>query len=253
MDSTSRIARYDSPLGPESLLEKVRGLQQPPSAIGFDRDPSKPVVVQFGTDRTEFADPRTGESMGSGNKTVRGFFKSDPHVAPLAGPRGSVAGTRQGDHRRWQPRISRSCRSGIFLWCPKRWTRSGAKAITLLQRRLEGPCPRLEPAPHLRVLGRHPPVVHRHLWNRHVPPVGAMPWFTGSPEKRPRRGAQEKAQPFTMAEKLAGLDAALAVVKVANPDWQNIQLQFPFDRSATFAVSDSHRGRPDKRRGSPSI
>jgi uncharacterized iron-regulated membrane protein len=47
---------------------------------------------------------------------------------------------------------------------------------------------------------------------------------------------------------LAGLDAALEVVKKNHPDWQTIQVSPPKGTTAQFAVSSSHRGRPDLRR-----
>ncbi len=237
-----------SPLGPESLLEKVRGLQQPPSAIGFERDPSKPLFYQYGKDRTVFADPRTGESLGSGNVTVRGFFKSVLSWHRWLGREGAAQAQGRAIIGIGNLLFLVLLATGVFLWFPKRWTRSGVKAVTLLQRRLRG---------------------RARDWNRHhtfgfwasIPllvivicgTVISQPWanamvFQLAGEAPPPQGAKRKPAPFTMPEKLTGLDAAFAAVKVASPDWRNIQLQLPFDRSATFAVSDSHRGRPDKRR-----
>lgn len=47
---------------------------------------------------------------------------------------------------------------------------------------------------------------------------------------------------------LAGLDAALALVKKDFPEWQTIQVSPPKGRTAQLSVSMSHRGRPDLRR-----
>ncbi len=40
----------------------------------------------------------------------------------------------------------------------------------------------------------------------------------------------------------------METVKAANPGWETIQLQLPHGKSASFAVAESHRGRPDKKR-----
>jgi uncharacterized iron-regulated membrane protein len=47
---------------------------------------------------------------------------------------------------------------------------------------------------------------------------------------------------------LAGLDAGLATVKAARPEWRTISVALPREGKAQFTVSDSHRGRPDLRR-----
>jgi uncharacterized iron-regulated membrane protein len=44
------------------------------------------------------------------------------------------------------------------------------------------------------------------------------------------------------------LDAALETVKKDHPEWQTIQISMPKGETAQFAVSMSHRGRPDLRR-----
>ena len=237
-----------SALGPEALLEKVRDSKQPPSALGFERDPSKPVFYQYGKEKTVFADPRTGESLGSGNTTVRGFFKFVLSWHRWLGREGASQETGKAVIGIGNLLFLFLLVSGIFLWFPKRWTRSGVKAITLLQKRLKG---------------------RARDWNWHhafgfwaaIPllvivtcgTVISQPWanaivFRLAGETPPPKGEKKKPAPFTMPENLAGLDAALAAAKAVSPDWQSIQLQLPFAESATFAVSDSHRGRPDLRR-----
>lgn len=242
------IPAGSSALGPEFLLEKIRGAKQAPSSLGFERDPSKAVAYQYGKDKTVFADPYTGESLGNGNTTVRGFFKFILSWHRWLG--------REGAAQSWGRQIIGIGNvmflfllvSGIFLWFPKRWTRSGVKAVTLIQKRLKG---------------------RARDWNWHnvfgfwaaIPllvivacgTVISQPWanalvFRLAGEKLPPQGEKKKTTPLPLPQNLTGLDAALAVVKSTSPGWQTIQLQLPFTRSATFAVSDSHRGRPDLRR-----
>lgn len=237
-----------SALGPEKLLEKIRNEKQPPSALGFERDASKPVFYQFGKEKTLFADPYTGEPLGSGNTTVRGFFKFILSWHRWLGREGASQATGKAIIGIGNLMFLFLLVSGVFLWFPKRWTRSGMKAITLIQKRLKG---------------------RARDWNWHnafgfwaaIPllaivisgTVISQPWATAlvfrlAGETPPPQGERKKPAPFTLPENLNGLDAALATVKSANPGWQNIQLQLPFANVATFAVSDSHRGRPDLRR-----
>ncbi len=235
-------------LGPEALLEKVRNEKQPPSALGFERDPSKPAFYQFGKEKTVFADPHTGASLGKGNTTVRGFFKFILGWHRWLGREGASQATGKAIIGIGNLMFLFLLVSGIFLWFPKRWTRSGVKAITLIRKQLKG---------------------RARDWNWHnafgfwaaIPllaivisgTVISQPWagaivFRLAGEKPPVQGERKKPAPFTLPENLTGLDDAFAAVKSANPDWQSIQLQLPFAKSATFAVADSHRGRPDLRR-----
>ncbi|MES2657233.1 MAG: PepSY-associated TM helix domain-containing protein [Verrucomicrobiota bacterium] len=237
-----------SALGPEALLQEVRDSKQPPTALGFERDASKPVFYQYGKEKTVFADPRTGESLGNGNTTVRGFFKFILSWHRWLGREGASQATGKALIGIGNLLFLFLLVSGIFLWFPKRWTRSGVKAITLVQKRLKG---------------------RARDWNWHnafgfwaaapllviviCGTVISQPWantivFRLAGETPPPQGEKKKPAPFTLPENLAGLDAAFAIVKTVSPDWQSIQLQLPFAKSATFAVSDSHRGRPDKRR-----
>ena len=236
-------------LGPEELLEKLRTRGTSPTAIIFERDPSKPVTYQLGKDKTAFADPYTGESLGSGNTVVRGFFKSVLTWHRWLGREGAAQATGKAVIGIGNLLFLFLVVSGIFLWFPKKWTRPRLKAVILFQKRLKG-------------RGRD--------WNLHnvfgfwaaIPllvivatgTVISHPWandlvFRLTGDSPPRRGEKRKPQRAApLPASLAGLDAALSVVKNTNPDWQSIQLQLPFEKSATFAVADSHRGRPDKRR-----
>lgn len=242
------VASADKALGPEALLETVRKSKQPPSSVLFERDAAKPVVFQFGKEKTLFADPYTGKALGNGNTTVRGFFKFILGWHRWLGREGASQATGKAIIGIGNLMFLFLLVSGIFLWFPKRWTRSGVKVITLLQKRLKG---------------------RARDWNWHnvfgfwaaMPlliivisgTVISQPWanaivFRLAGEKLPPQGERKKPAPFTLPENLTGLDAALATVKSANPDWQSIQLQLPFTKAATFAVADSHRGRPDLRR-----
>lgn len=241
-------ASADKALGPEALLETVRKSKQPPSSLLLDKDPAKPVVFQFGKEKTVFADPYTGKSLGNGNTTVRGFFKFILGWHRWLGREGASQATGKAIIGIGNLMFLFLLVTGIFLWFPKRWTRSGVKVITLLQRRLKG---------------------RARDWNWHnvfgfwaaIPllvivisgTVISQPWATAlvfriAGEAPPVQGERKKPAPFTLPENLTGLDAAFATVKSASPDWQTVQLQLPFAKTVSFSVADSHRGRPDLRR-----
>jgi len=242
------ISATGSALGPEALLETVRTSKQPPSGVLFEKDDTKPVALQFGKEKTVFADPHTGASLGNGNTTVRGFFKFILSWHRWLGREGASQATGKAIIGIGNLMFLFLLVTGIFLWFPKRRTRSGVKVITLLQRRLKG---------------------RARDWNWHnvfgfwaaIPllvivisgTVISQPWaselvFHIAGEKPPAQGARKKPAPFTLPDNLTGLDAAFATVKSASPDWQSIQLQLPFAKTASFSVADSHRGRPDLRR-----
>ncbi|MEO5716604.1 MAG: PepSY-associated TM helix domain-containing protein [Luteolibacter sp.] len=235
-------------LGPEKLLENPAFGKTAPSSVGFERDPAKPVTFQFGKDKTTFADPSTGESLGEGNTTVRGFFKFILSWHRWLGREGASQETGKAIIGIGNLLFLFLVVSGIFLWFPKRWTRPAFKAVTLLQRRLKGRSRDWNwhnvfgfwaAVPLLVVVTSGTVISHQWANNLVFRIVGETP---------PPKGEKKKPQKATLPENRAGLDAALAAVKTANPAWQSIQLQLPFEKSATFAVADSHRGRPDLRR-----
>ena len=70
----------------------------------------------------------------------------------------------------------------------------------------------------------------------------------GMGERRGEGGQRGEGSAPRGPVSLAGLDAGLAAVKAANPDWNTIQVSLPRAGTAQFSVSGSHRGRPDLRK-----
>jgi uncharacterized iron-regulated membrane protein len=232
----------------EEHLEILAKSKATPSAIGLERDPSRPASYQIGKDKLVFAHPYTGESLGSGNTAVRGFFRWVLTWHRFLGREGAAQPVGKTIIGTGNVMFLFLLVSGIFLWFPKRWTLSGIKLITLFQRRLKG-------------RGRD--------WNWHnvfgfwaaIPllvivsagTVIAFPWanalvFRIAGEQPPKPGERKKVKPAPLPADHTGINAALATAQSSTPDWQSIQLQLPFTKEATFAISESHRGRPDKRR-----
>lgn len=234
--------------GVEEHLGKLRDTKPVPTEIIFYRDPSQPVAYQTGGGKVVFADPHTGESLGGGNTAVREFFKFLLSWHRWLGREGASQETGKAVIGIGNLLFLFLLISGIFLWFPKSGTISRIKRITLFQRGLKG---------------------RARDWNWHnvfgywaaVPllivvgsgTVISQPWanalvFRLAGETPPPQGERKKGAAPPLPENLTGLNAALATVKTGNPGWQTIQLQLPFEKSATFFVSDSHRGRPDMRR-----
>lgn len=124
--------------GPEELLAKHEGAQPAATAVIFNSNPEKPAMVQFGRGKSVYVDPYTGESLGEGNKGLKEFFAWNLRLHRWL--------TLQGDAREVGGSIIAAGNmvflflvvSGLYLWFPKRWTRSALKAVTTLQFRLKG-------------------------------------------------------------------------------------------------------------------
>ena len=110
--------------GVEALLRDHLSANPAPTAITISSDPEKPALLQFGRAKSLFVDPYTAESLGEGNKTVRGFFKW------VVGLHRWLA--MEGTSRDLGKSIVAAANlvflflivSGLWLWCPRRWWRS---------------------------------------------------------------------------------------------------------------------------------
>jgi uncharacterized iron-regulated membrane protein len=78
-------------------------------------------------------------------------------------------------------------------------------------------------------------------------PEGAMA-EGGGRERGQRGGAGGGEERAAGPVSLTGLNAGFAAVKSSNADWRTIQISMPRGTTANFAVSQSHRGRPDLRK-----
>lgn len=223
-------------------------LEKPPSAITVERDPSLPVALHYGKEKTEFIHPHTGKSLGEGNTTVRGFFKTMLSWHRWLGQEGTSRDAGKAVIGAGNLMFLFLVVSGIYLWFPKKWSAKGLRSITLFQKRLKG---RARDWNWHNVIG---------IWAA-IPllivvscgTVISYPWATAlvfkiAGEEAPQKKDQRPGHNAPSLLRTEGIDAAFASVKAANPAWQSIQLQLPTGNTAKFAVADSHRGRPDKRR-----
>lgn len=236
-------------LGIEELLTPHR--EKPPSSITIQRDTSLPVALRYGREKTEFIHPYTGKSLGEGNTTVRSFFRTMLTWHRWLGREGATRETGKTIIHIGNLMFLFILVSGVYLWIPRKWSLKGLRSITLLKKRLKG---------------------RARNWNWHnvfgfwaaipliiITSTGALmsyPWAENliykiageSPPNKDRRKPKGSREQHNSPLRTEGLDAALTSIKLANPTWQSIQLRLPLRKTATFTLSGSHRGRPDKRR-----
>ncbi len=236
---------------PETLLkENPKQDGNAPTALTIHSDANKPASLQFGREKMILINPYTGESLGEGNVKVRSFFKWNLSMHRWL----SLQGASQETGKRI---IGFSnivflflLFSGLYLWFPKRFTRVGLKAITMLRFGAKGRARDWNwhnvfgfwAALPLLVISLTGLVMSQH-WANDV--LFRMVGDKAPPREEKKRGEQMKP---AHSESLSGINAAFDFVRENNPSWQSVQLQLPVSTTALFTVSDSHRGRPDKRR-----
>ena len=241
----------------EPLLQKYFQGKNPPSAIQLSGGMNEPVGLQFGREMTVFLDPYSGESLGVGKTSAKRFFRWILGWHRWLGQEGASKPVGKAIIGVGNLMFLFLVVSGLWLWFPRRWTRLGLKAITRIQFRLKG---------------------RARDWNWHnvfgfwacVPlflivvtgTIMAYPWANAlifravgevAPEGggHPTRAGEWKGQRGgggAGTASLAGLDAAFDEVAKSSPGWKTMQIQFRPKRQAAFTVSDSHRGRPDRRK-----
>ena len=124
--------------GPETILANHAGSTPAASGVTYYSDPEMPASVQFGRGKSSYADPYTGESLGEGNTRLKGFFAWTLRLHRWL--------TLEGTSRELGGNITKAANlvflflvvSGLYLWFPKRWSRTAWRAVATLQFRLKG-------------------------------------------------------------------------------------------------------------------
>jgi uncharacterized iron-regulated membrane protein len=235
-------------LTPKSRTLDVKTLvgERSPTGMIFNSDPTQPVALQLSRTQTEFINPYTGESMGPGNTGVRGFFKTVLTLHRSLGQDGALKSAGKAVIGAASLSLFFLLISGLILWCPRKWTLLSLRTMTQFRWKLKG---------------------RARDWNWHTALgfwsalpllvlvisglVITYPWanallFSLAGESVPKT---QRAEPGARSiPNLTGIDAALALIKAENPQWQSIQVNFAAGPITTFVVADSHRGRPDLRK-----
>jgi uncharacterized iron-regulated membrane protein len=216
--------------------------------------------VSFGRERTLFVNPYTGETLGEGSPRVKAFFRTVTNWHRWLGA--------QGESRTVARAVTGACNlaflfmvaSGIYLWWPRKWSRSAVRGVTWFRRGLRG---------RVRDFNWHntfgfwsaiplfvvvlSSVVISYTWASNLvyrlagedPPARtsappAAPAGNAQPPRDGERGASAS---------LNGLNLAWARAEQQVEGWQSIslQLQSKPDAPLTFAIDRGNGGQPHKR------
>lgn len=292
--------------GPEKILGNHAGATPAASGVTYYSDPDMPASVQFGRGKSSFADPYTGDSLGEGNAKLKAFFAWVLRLHRWL--------TLEGESREIGGNITKAANvvflflvvSGLYLWFPKRWSRTAFRAVTLLHFRLKGRArdwnwhntfgfwaciPLLfivltglvmsySWANNLvfKAVGENPPPPRQQGGGPPTAPGAAREGgerrgrggegmaareggrregrdgerrgqnAEGGMATREGRGGRDGHDHGAAPVSLAGLDAGFEKVKERSSGWRTIIVSTPKGTTADYAVSYSHRGRPDLRR-----
>ncbi|HVJ47213.1 MAG TPA: PepSY-associated TM helix domain-containing protein [Luteolibacter sp.] len=130
-----RSPEQTTQLGAEAILAKFADAKPAATAVVFNSDADKPVLVQFGRGKSEYVNPYTGESLGEGNKGLKEFFAWVLRLHRWLTLDREIGGKITGPANLVFLFL---VVSGLYLWFPKRWTRPALKAVTTLKFRLKG-------------------------------------------------------------------------------------------------------------------
>ena len=253
----------------EALVAGVRAARPgiPPTSVTMQADPTAPVAVSLGRERTLYVNPYTGQLLGEGSPKVRAFFRGVTSWHRWLG-----AGEERRDLAR---KITGACNlgflilvvSGLYLWLPRKWTRRQVRNVAWFRRGLNGKA---------RDFNWHN-VIGLWMW---VPlflvvltgVVMSYPWannllFRLAGDKPPERSPEGPRERQGRGERgggevsLDGLDPLWARAERQVPGWRSIslpvarlgrgagELHDPPRRSRAPRSSRSAHARPPERRG----
>ncbi len=226
-----------------------------PTAFLVQAGDGAAIAVQQGREGQFFIHPESGDRLGEGSAAWRGFFKF-----VLSVHRWLAA---QGDYREVGGNVTKAANvvflllmlTGVYLWWPKHWTRRALHMRTVMNFKIHGKAKHWNWHHALGFWGILPlslialtGLVMSYTWANNLlytltgtepPPARTAPAGRGGPGG----GAAVKPLP----EQWQGLDAAWKLAAAKVTDWKTIQVRLPEKPGApaTFAISQSHRGRPD--------
>ncbi len=255
----------------ETLIGKASGR---PSSITIQANPTAPVAVSLGREKTVYVDPYTGQVLGEGAPKVRAFFRAvtDWHRWLGAG----------GERRELGETVTGACNlaflilvvSGLYLWLPRRWGWAQVRNVLWFRRGLSGKARDFNwhnaigfwswgPLVLIvstgvvmsypwatgllyRMAGEEPPPA------RQGPPGGERGGRgeRGEGGERGQRGERgERREEREEKVALNGLNDLWAVAERQVPGWQTITLRLPGspEDPVTFSIARGQRGRPDLR------
>jgi uncharacterized iron-regulated membrane protein len=225
-----------------------------PSNVVVRSDRFAPVAVAFGRERTLFVNPYTAAVLGDGARRVRGFFEANKSLHRWL--------AMKGDARDRGKAITGAANlvflfivlSGLFIWIPRRRTRSGFRNAMLFRRGLRG---RARDFSWHHVFGIwaflplvaivFSAVVISYPWASRLVyrAFGSTPPATQQQEAGGQRGGGKLD--FAALDRLS--TAARSEASRVAPEWKSLSLRLPLSSKGpvTFALDEGSGARPDKR------
>jgi uncharacterized iron-regulated membrane protein len=127
-------------LGAQTLFAKVREVRSnfEPISLTLRRDPSDAASFALGRESVLYVNPYSGEVLGEGSKSVRGFFRFVTDWHRWLGA--------QGESRVVTRAVTGACNTtflvlaltGIFLWWPKTLSRQNLRSVMMFKPGLKG-------------------------------------------------------------------------------------------------------------------
>jgi uncharacterized iron-regulated membrane protein len=224
-------------------------VRQPPS-VTIHADPSAPLELSYGRERTVFVDPYTGKTLGDAPKNPRAFFGAAEKFHRALG--GAIRNS-------FGRSVTGICNllflglvvSGIYLWFPKQWTAKHIRPAIWFRGNLKGR-PRdwnwhntigfwcVLPLFFIVLSG----VIMSYQWANNL-----LYQLTGTqPPVAPpanSRSVQRINKPSTFLPS----NELLTRVEQQSPGWKSITFRMPTprDETITFATDTGSGGQPQKR------
>ena len=226
-----------------------------PSAVLIRSDSTAPASLTIGAGRQLFVDPYTGAVLGEGNgQTVRAFFRIVVEWHRYLAASGASRPLGRAVTGAANLAFLFIVVSGLFLWCPRVWTKSSIRNITWFRRGLHG---------RPRDFNWHNTI---GFWSA-IPlaiivaggVVISYPWATalvyrafGENPPTATRPASASGGRVRGAEHSLGtlsIDAAIAAAAQKMAGWQTINVTIPRPNSSrvTLALDAGDGGQPQKK------
>lgn len=238
-------------LKPDALFAKLREVKPDIEASGFSEQSNPTAAASLALGRTGvlYINPYSGEVIGEGSKTVRSFFRQVTDWHRWLGA--------QGDGRVVARAITGVCNtaflvlavSGIFLWWPKKWTRSNLRAVMMFKAGLRGRARNFNwhnatgfMCAWVLVFLTGTGMVMSYQWANNL-----LYTLTGSEAPPPPRAPAERAPQATSGLKeVTGVDRLWSRVEERVPGWQTITQRFPqrAGEPVVFSIRDGASWNP---------
>jgi uncharacterized iron-regulated membrane protein len=237
-----------------ALARAADTIGRPATAVTLAADPSAPLVVSFGQDRTVLVDASTGAVLAPGSN-MRAAMRTVTAWHRWLGA--------SGDQRELGGAVTGACNlaflvlvvTGLYLWVPQAWTAAALRATTRFRRGLSGKARDFNwhnvfglwaALPLLLVVASG--VVISYDW------AGDLVFRLAGSEPPARRsgggspGGARVEEPAA-GYPLAGLDVLAAAARSRVDGWRTITARLADDPTApvAFTILSGPRGRPDLR------